>query len=128
MDNLALIRDSLCSLLVRGNDDAFVIIEHKQSGKFVQFAGSATEQLLLDLPWQTLSELEFYRAVDFFRQRGITGAEHDVFDEAGGPVSAQQFSFNMTFRSVEEASRFALDVLQTVFQLPEDFDLMVTEN
>ena len=128
MDNQALIKDALSALLVRTNDDAYVIIEHQQSGKFVQFAGSASELLLLDLPWQTLSETEFYRAVEFFRRLGIVGAEHDVFDEPGGRVVSQQFSFNMTIQTVDEASRIALDVLQNVFQIPRDCDLVITES
>ena len=128
MDNQALIRDALSALLVRTNDDAYVIIEHQQSGKFVQFAGPASELLLLDLPWQTLSETEFDRAVEFFRRLGIVGAEHDVFDEPGGRVVSQQFSFNMTIQTVDEASRIALDVLQNVFQIPRDCDLVITES
>src|SRR5262245_54677429 len=95
-DNLALIRDALSSLLVRRNEDAFVIIEDRQSGKFVQFAGSACEMLLLDLPSQPMSEPEFYRAVEFFRRRGIIGYDHDMLDELGGRVVGQQFSFSVT--------------------------------
>ncbi len=128
MDNLALIRNALTSLLVRGKEDAFVIIEHRQSGKFIQFAGSASELLLLDLPSQTMSEAEFYRAVEFFRRRGIIGYDHDMLDEPGGRVVGQQFSFNVTIQSVDEAARTALDVLQVVFQLPTDCDLLITEN
>ena len=107
MANRARITEALSSLLVRRNDDAFVIIEHPESRKFVQFAGSASEQLLLDLPSQTLSETEFYSAVQLFRKIGIAGDEHDVLDEPDGQVVGKQFSFNVVFRSVADATRTA---------------------
>ena len=43
------IETALSSLLKRQNEDAFVIFEDSVSKKFVQFAGSSTEPLLLDI-------------------------------------------------------------------------------
>ena len=72
-----------------------MVIEHG-SGKFVQFAGSATESLLMDLPWQPMSEAEFYRAVAYFRKSGVAGDEVEMFDLRGKPTDPQ-FTFNMAF-------------------------------
>lgn len=128
MENLTRIQSALAALLNRENDDAFVVIEHEASGKFVQFSGSASEMLLLDLPAQTLSEQEFYRAVDFFRQIGVTGEEFSVLDQPGGRVVGQQFSFNVSYRSPEEAARTAVSIFRDVYQLSEECDLLITEN
>lgn len=128
MDNRSKIAEALSSLLVRRNDDAFVIIEHPETQKFVQFAGSATEPLLLDLPSQTLSEEEFYKAVQLFQKMGIIGDEHDVLDQPGGQVVGQQFSFNATFRSVADAAKTVEDIFTTVYGFPTDCDLEITEN
>jgi hypothetical protein len=70
---------ALQTLLVQPNDAcAFVIIEDVESKKFVQFVGSLERPLLLDLPAQSLSETEFYRAVLFFRRRGVGGQEYEL--------------------------------------------------
>jgi hypothetical protein len=128
MDNRSKITEALSSLLVRRSDEAFVIIEHQESKKFVQFTGSATEQLFLDLPSQTLSELEFYKAVQVFREMGVIGDEHSVFDGPGGRVVGQQFSFNAVFRSVAEATETVERIFATVYGFPVDCDIAVIEN
>jgi hypothetical protein len=81
----------------------------------------------LDLPWQTLSEVEFHRAVAFFRDLGVIGTEHDLLDKPGGTVVGQQFAFNMAFRSIEPATEVALGVFERVYQLPRDGALIITE-
>lgn len=128
MDNRLRITEALSSLLVRQNDDALVIIEHAETKKYVQFAGSAREQLLLDLPSQTLSETEFYNAVQLFRKMGVIGDEHDVLDKPDGQVVGQQFSFNVTFRSVGDATDTVEDIFTNVYGFPSDCDLEIIEN
>lgn len=128
MSNLQRIRDALAKLLTRQDDEAFVIIEHRPTGKFVQFAGSASEMLLLDLPSQTLSELEFYRAVEFFRKIGIAGEEFNVLDEPYGQVVGRQFTFNVEYRSPGEAAQAVLALFRDVYQLPDDCELQITED
>ena len=127
MDNRAKISEALSSLLVRRNDDAFVIIEHSKTGKFVQFAGSATEKLLLDLPSQTLSEEEFYKAVELFRKMGIIGSEHNLLDKAGGEVVGRQFSFNAVFHSVPDATKTVEKIFAAVYGFPINCDLEIIE-
>jgi hypothetical protein len=128
MDNRAKISEALSSLLTRPNDDAFVVIEHAGTGKFVQFAGSATAQLLLDLPSQTLSKQEFYKAVELFREMGVIGNEHELLDKPGGQVVGRQFSFNAVFRSVSEAAKTVEEIFATVYGYPTDCDLKIVEN
>jgi len=50
----ALIENAL-NKLASGQEGAFLIVEDGQPGKFVQFAGSRTESLVLDLPVQQLT-------------------------------------------------------------------------
>ncbi len=73
MENVTAIKSALESLLLQSDEALpFALIEHKESGTFVQFTGSKSHPLLLDVPWQALSEAEFYRAVTFFRRRCST--------------------------------------------------------
>jgi hypothetical protein len=107
-------------------DGTFVIFEHSPSGKFVQFCGSVAELLQLDLPAQALSELEFYKAVAYFKRRGIAGEEYDLLDAPGGMPVAEQFSFQMSFRSVDAATEVVLGVFKEVYQVPGDCCLEIT--
>ncbi|RJP34301.1 MAG: hypothetical protein C4547_11015 [Phycisphaerales bacterium] len=118
---------ALCALERCSEDGAFVIFTHEPSGKFVQFAGGAGHPLLLDLPSQVLSEDEWERAIEFFRRFGVDVSEYEGTDRpAGGP--AGHVSFNVEFDSVNLAAQTALDVLQTIFELPPDCELTVEES
>ena len=128
MDNLTKITHALSALQTRANDDAFVVIQHRATQKFVQFAIAEPKKLWLDLPAQTLSEVEFYRAVDFFRKRGITGEEYAVFDRPDGEVAGTQFTFNMSFSSAIEASTTASKILSEVYGFLSDCELEIIEN
>jgi hypothetical protein len=129
MENAAIVTASLRELLLQPEDDlAFVIIEHSASKKFVQYSGSVSRPLFLDLPSQTLSEAEFYRAVAYFRRLGVAGAEYEVLDEPGGRPVAEQFSFQTTFRSVETATGVALEVFEQVYRFPSNCRLSVNKS
>ncbi len=124
MDNRVLIKAALQALLQQPPENKpWVVINHA-SGKFVQFAGSSSEPLVLDLPWQPLSEAEFYRAVVYFKQFGVVGADQEMFDIEGQRASPQ-FTFNMTFRSVEEATVTALALFEQVYGLPTADELRI---
>src|SRR5262245_43054225 len=113
MDSTSVVKTALQTLLVQPDDAcAFVIIEDVKSKKFVQFVGSLERPLLLDLPAQTLSETEFYRAVTFFRRRGAAGQEYELLDAPGGRPVAEQFTFQLTLQSVEDALEVALEVFR----------------
>jgi hypothetical protein len=128
MDNLELIKSSLQQLLLQPPaDNAFLIIEQRPSGKFVQFIGSTSDPLFLDLPWQTLSEQEFYRAVGYFKRFGASGEELDQFDEQGLPVE-KGFSFQMTIPSIEMAVEVAWGVFERVYLFSKTCNLAVTES
>jgi hypothetical protein len=124
MENAALIRRALCSLLGKPRDDnPFVVIQH-DSGKSVQFAGSAAEPLLLDLPWQPMSEAEFYKAAAYFKKPAVAGAEREMFDVEGKPRDPRS-GFYMTFRSVDIATEVALEIFEEVYNLPRNVELAV---
>jgi hypothetical protein len=127
MDNTAAIKTALESLLVQPDDAcAFVIVEDAESEKFIQFMGSIERPLALDLPAQTLSESEFYRAVEFFRRRGVCGQEYDLLDTTGSRRVAEQFTFQKELQSVEKAIELVLEVFEKVYLRP-GCELLVTE-
>jgi hypothetical protein len=131
MDNQSWIVDSLSGLLQKRNRDAFVIFEEKSSGKFVQFAGSANEGLLLDLPSQTLAKEEMERAKALFRELGIPGPEtYEMYtDKARKTVAGMQTSFQMDFgRDVVRAAQVVLAIFERVYRFLPDFHLVLTEN
>jgi len=119
VDTNTAIRTALESLFLQPEDAlAFALIEHSDSGKFIQFVGSESSPLLLDLPWQALSEAEFYRAVEFFRLRGIPSAESQLLDAPSGQPVAEQLTFQESFRSVDAATEVAIAVFEQVYRLP----------
>ena len=115
------IRDALAALLTREPGDAFVIFEDKAAGKFVQFAGSSEEPLLLDLPSQPLSKEEFARAKTFFASHGVQ--PKSPYPSGEGPVS-----FNLHFQSPDEAADTVLAIFQEVYGYSEMPELTITEN
>ncbi|MEZ5944231.1 MAG: hypothetical protein R3C18_22810 [Planctomycetaceae bacterium] len=127
-DQKSVIAAALSWLGTQTDDNPFVIIQHAETRKFVQFAGSARETLLLDLPYQTLSEPEFYRAVKMFRELGISGEEHDTYDRPDGNVVGQQFTFNMAFDSVDEAALTAQRVFREIYEYPADCPLEIIKS
>jgi hypothetical protein len=131
MGNRNRIVDALSGLLQRHNVDAFVIFEEKGSGKYVQFAGSANEGLLLDLPSQTLTEEEAKRAEVLFSELGIPGPEtYEVYtDKSRKTAAGMQTSFQVDFgRDVVRAAMVTLAIFERVYRFPPDFHLVLTEN
>ena len=129
--NLSRVRDSLSALLQRSNQDAFVIFEEKKTGKFVQFAGSRNEDLLLDLPNQALTELEASKAKVVLRDWGASDPqEYVVFtDEDMDTVAGRQISFQINFgRNVSQAAQACLAIFERVYDFPADFELLIEEN
>jgi hypothetical protein len=131
VDNLGRISQALSALLQRDNPDAFVIFEEKSSRKFVQFAGSAHEELLLDLPAETLTAAEMERATLLFQELGMPGPEtYPVYtDPSMTEVAGMQTSFNMRFgRDFKRAAQVALAIFRRVYGFPADFQLTLKEN
>jgi hypothetical protein len=120
MGSFATVRKALDSLLAQPVDaGAFVIIEDAASQKFVQFIGSLSRPLLLDLPWQTFSEAEFYRAVAFFKKRGVVGQEYETLDAPGGRPVGTQYSFQLQLDSVSAAIEVVHALFREVYELPD---------
>lgn len=123
-----MIRTALVRLLSRPSG-AFVVIEDARSGKFVQFAGSSGEPLLLDLPSQTLSPQEMAKAKAVFSNLGYPGPETYRTEEfPGGPPAGEQTTFNVKFGSdVDKATDLALAVLYQVYDLDDAARLRLQE-
>lgn len=122
------ISDALSALVQRSNNDCFVIFTERDTSKFVQFAHNLPTGLYLDLPVQGLSTAALERATKYFRRRGVDGpTEHEAYATDGS--SETYSSFNMTLGDdVRLASRITLDVFSEVYQFPNDFVLLLTEN
>ncbi len=123
-----IIREALARLLERPSG-AFVIIEEPKSGKFIQFAGSINESLLLDLPTQTLSAEEFEKAKSVFDEFGYSGPKTIQLQEyPGGPPAGEYTSFMAKFgRDVDRATQFSVVVLYQVYGLTDRTRLKLTE-
>jgi hypothetical protein len=119
---------ALAALLREESAGAFVIFEEKKTGKYVQFVGSATEPLLLDLPMVALSEDEKQRAPMILRQAGVRGAEaHPLYGdptllESTGTIEV----FNLVLgQDVQSAAGIACGIFQHVYLFPPDFQLVI---
>ena len=124
----AVVRAALVRLLSRPSG-AFVIIEDARSGKFVQFAGSKEEPLLLDLPSQTLSPDEMTKAKAVFSDLGYPGPEtYETQEFPGGPPAGEETSFMVKFeQDVDKATELAVAILHRVYGLDENAKLKLTE-
>ena len=113
--NTIKMRKALKDLLSRENEDAFVIFSDEQTGRFVQFAGSSHENLLLDLPIQSLLKQELKQALDMLKKYG------DIEE-----CTETQFSLNIDFsKNYVTAAKVALDIMCQVFELSKDFELEI---
>lgn len=129
MDKQNDIRAALDRLLARQNDDAFVIILDKKSGKFVQFAGGTAQGLQFDLPSQPLSCDETERATAVLAEYGIQMEEWNVYDRPGGESVGTQRGFQTVVgHDVERAVELAWRVLTDVYAFDHDFPMSIEEN
>lgn len=123
-----LVRASLERLLSRPRG-AFTIIEETMSGKFVQFAGSKEEPLLLDLPSPTLSSKEMEKAKSVFAELGYSGPEtHQTQEYPGGPTAGEVTTFMVKFdQDVDKATELVLAILHRVYGFDENAKLKFKE-
>jgi hypothetical protein len=119
----------LSNLLLRSNEDPFVIFEDTKTKKFVQFAGSTREQLLLDLPSIALSPPELERAKKLFAEYGVKLEQIPFSNYKGGPITGIESGFIMKLgKDVENAAEITLRVFSEVYLLPSNFKLGVQVN
>ncbi len=119
-DNRSRILTALERLMRDEDDGAFVIFEEKATRKFVQFAGSAHEELLLDLPFATLDENEITRAISYFETMGVR--DEDPYEPVASDEDSirRQRVFQMTLgRDVETATNIVMQVFQRVLPFPK---------
>jgi hypothetical protein len=114
--------------LLASEEGAFVIFDDRASGKFVQFAGSRDEPLVLDLPVQQLSAAELERAKILFRDLGIGYEEWPVFDKPGGQEIGAQGGFQLELgQDTRRGADLTLRVFTEVFQR-SDLSLVIEES
>lgn len=110
------IATALENLLDRSESEAFVIFVDAHSGNFVQFIGSKSGPLFLDLPFTSLDEPEAARARVFFEKNGFV----DVEGEEGFSVGVG--------RNVRAGTDLALGIFKHVYRADPDFSLKIEEN
>lgn len=110
------VADALKNLLNRTESDAFVIFVDAQTGNFIQFLGSKSRPLVLELPLSALSEEEVDRVSTFFASKGV----EDVRGEE---------SFSVTLgRDPARATELVLGIFADVYMSKPDFSLKIEEN
>jgi hypothetical protein len=125
----ARIQAALAGMLQRRTDDGFVIVEDRDSAKFVQFFGAEHDDLLIDLPFQALNAAETARARAFFLRLGIQASENELLDRPGGQLVGRQCTFQMrSGRDAAAAADVAVGIFEQVYQLPVNFELVIREN
>ncbi|NOQ35091.1 MAG: hypothetical protein GQ569_04260 [Methylococcaceae bacterium] len=126
---LTILEDALQRLLRRENADAFVIFSDKNTGRFIQFAGSAYENLLLDLPVQTLSDGELEKTNEVLKQYGVSLGVTQLLDKPDGVPTSMQYGFNIDFgNDYKSAANTTHYLMQIIYSLSDDFDLAIEEN
>jgi hypothetical protein len=128
--NINKIGTALSNLLKRQNEDAFVIIEEPKSQKFVQFAGSANEPLIFDLPAQGLTEDELDQAKAVLGEYDIEMEGTEIYeDESMQKVVDTQYGFSAVLgEDLDLAVELAVRVLSEVYGLGEDANIALEEN
>ncbi|MCZ6736226.1 MAG: hypothetical protein O7C65_10605 [Planctomycetota bacterium] len=110
---------ALEALVKRTNDDAFVTIKDRTSGKWVQFLvfGRPGDPISLYLPLKALDDEEAKRAARYFADLGISVSD--------GEFQAYVGSFD---HDHERAAKVAIEVLMTIYELPGDFEMQIQAN
>jgi len=128
--NQARLEVALRKLLQRTNEDAFVIIEEPSSHKFVQFAASVRDPLLLDLPMQALSKEEALRAEKLFTSLGAGGRQESTLYDRNGKAVGTQVSYQMFLgQDTEAAATVAMRIFREVYRIrPDRGEFTITEN
>ena len=120
--------ESLRRLTERNKEDAFVILEDRVSGKFVQFGRGTT--IKIDLPLAALDEMETDRAADWFRNLGVESPRSfDAPDPRESGKLRSQASFEFDFGTdARRAAYSALDLFAAVYQLSDGVVWNIIEN
>lgn len=112
--NETLITEALGRLLTRKDDGAFVVITEETTSRFVQFAGSSREPLILDAPRRPLPSDERAAIEQLF-------AGHDG-------LRVTEESVQVVFgRDVGAAADAALRIFREVYRLDADIRLVVRD-
>lgn len=109
--------------------DGFVIIEHRDTQKFIQFATASGERILLDIPFQSLSAAENIRAGNFFKDRGLDEAQFaaDMVDPATGETVYIQRSYEVLLDNPESAVELSAAFFREVYDYADGFPFVITQ-
>lgn len=129
MDKKHVIYSALERLLQRPNRDAFLIIEENTTTKFVQFSKDNADNLIFDLPDQTLTSEEITRALQVLKRYELSHAEWEVFDQPGGKVVGIQKGFTRNVgKDIDVITEIAYTVFTEIYLFVEPIHLSMTEH
>ncbi len=129
MHNKRVIRSALRRLRSRTNEDAFLIIEEKKTNKFVQFAKDNENNLIFDLPDQTLTLAEQARGRMLLRSYNIVYEEWEVLDKPDGKVVGTQKGFNKNLgKDLDAITEITYAVFTKIYLFVEPIKLSIIEN
>jgi hypothetical protein len=114
--------------LMNNPDGEFVIASDSLSNNFIQFAGSSSESLIIDLPIQSLEPDEIKRAARLFSEYGVKRERWALLDQPGGKPVGIQAGFNLKVgNDTKKAVEIAMRVFKEVYKVPGSFKLNIEE-
>jgi len=122
------IKESLKRLLLRTNDDAFVIFSECKTNKYCQFANSKNG-LFFDLPFLTLSDEEVKRAEVVLAKHGIHKAVYcPMYDPSGKEIQGWKAFQKELGDNVDMATEIVIDIFSEVYQFKPNVQIQMEEN
>lgn len=98
---------------LQSKQNSFVIVENSNTKKFVQFTLSSPNQILMDIPSQTMSAEENERAAYFFEKQGI-----DAYHESSmiNPETFENIGTQKSFELLIAKPKRAADLATSFFK------------
>jgi hypothetical protein len=113
--------------LLEQPEGGFLIINVRDSNNFVQFAGSAVEDLIFDFPTAQLNESQKLKATAYFQKHLIDAENNKLTTYPGGDPAGPINTYSRSFsRDTAAAATLATEVLNAVFDVT-DPDQIETE-
>ncbi|MES0828476.1 tetratricopeptide repeat protein [Ruegeria sp. SCP11] len=114
---------------MRERPEGFVIIEQRPAGKFVQFATSANRNILMNVPYQALSDAENERAAKFFADRDFDASYEAL---VYGPATSKQVGVQRSYEVILDedggaAAKLAEDFFAEVYLFSDGFSFYIEE-
>jgi hypothetical protein len=112
--------ESQLAKLLEQPEGGFLIINLRDSNNFIQFAGSAVEDLIFDFPTAQLSESQKLKAAAYFQKHWIDAENNKLTTHPGGEPAGTINTYSRSFsRDTAAAAALATEVLDAVFDVTD---------